>query len=44
MPDPVPPPQPLWKRLAWMGAIWLASVSALGLVAWALRLWLERSA
>jgi hypothetical protein len=31
---------PLWKRLAWMAAIWAASVVALGLVAGVIRLWL----
>ncbi|HWD67833.1 MAG TPA: DUF2474 domain-containing protein, partial [Caulobacteraceae bacterium] len=28
---------PLWKRLAWMAAIWAASVLALGLVAEVIR-------
>ncbi|WP_104490990.1 DUF2474 family protein [Paracoccus denitrificans] len=28
---------PLWKRLAWMAAIWTASVLALGLVTMAIR-------
>ncbi|WP_420964441.1 DUF2474 domain-containing protein [Bradyrhizobium sp. B120] len=28
---------PLWKRLAWMAAIWAASVIALGLVAGLIR-------
>jgi len=32
---------PLWKRLAWMAAIWCASVLALGLVTLAIRLWLS---
>lgn len=32
---------PLWKRLAWMAAIWAASVMALGLVAGLIRLCLE---
>ncbi len=32
---------PLWKRLAWMAAIWAASVSALGLVAGLIRLCLK---
>ena len=32
---------PLWKRLAWMAAIWAMSVTALGFVAWVLRLWLH---
>lgn len=34
-------PRPLWKRLAWMAAIWAASVSFLGAVAWVIRLWLS---
>lgn len=33
--------QPLWKRLGWMVAIWLASVLALGMVASVLRFWLK---
>ncbi len=37
---PREPHQPLWKRLAWMAGIWLASVTVLGLVAWIIRLWL----
>jgi len=32
---------PLWKRLAWMIAIWAASVLALGVVSLLLRLWLK---
>ena len=32
---------PLWKRLAWMVAIWSASVAALGVVSLALRFWLN---
>jgi len=31
---------PLWKRLAWMGAIWLASISLLGAIAMVIRWWL----
>ena len=32
---------PLWKRLAWLAAIWAGSVLALGAVAYGLRLWLK---
>ena len=32
---------PLWKRLTWMAGIWAASVLALGVVAYALKLWLR---
>jgi hypothetical protein len=32
---------PLWKRLAWMAAIWAASVAALGIVAMLLKIWLR---
>ena len=32
---------PLWKRLAWMAAIWAMSVAALGLVALVIRAWLH---
>ena len=35
------PAIPLWKRLAWMIAIWAASVLALGVVSLLLRLWLK---
>lgn len=31
---------PLWKRLAWMAAIWTMSVAVIGAVAYILRLWL----
>ncbi|WP_229956316.1 DUF2474 domain-containing protein [Parasphingorhabdus litoris] len=31
---------PLWKRLAWMAAIWLMSISVLSVVAYVLRLWI----
>lgn len=32
---------PLWKRLAWMAAIWGMSVGALALVAMVLRAWVR---
>jgi hypothetical protein len=35
------PRLPAWKQLAWMVAIWAASVTALGIVAGILRLWLK---
>ncbi len=38
MPPPDPERAPLWHRLGWMAAIWVASVAALALVAGALRL------
>ncbi len=31
----------LWKRLAWMAAIWAASVAVLGVVAMLLKAWLR---
>lgn len=33
-------PGPLWRRIAWMAAIWAASVLALGVVAEVIRVWL----
>ncbi len=38
---PDPQPGPLWKRIAWLAAIWGMSVLALALVAGLLRLWLR---
>lgn len=32
---------PLWRRLAWMAAIWGMSVAVLGAVATVLRTWLN---
>ncbi len=32
---------PFWKRLAWLVAIWAASVAALGIVAFIIRFWLR---
>ncbi|TMM46674.1 DUF2474 family protein [Qipengyuania marisflavi] len=40
-PPEAPPEPPLWQRLAWLAAIWAASVAALGVVAYALRLWIS---
>ncbi len=34
-------PAPGWKRLAWFVAIWAMSVTALGIVAYAIRLVLK---
>ena len=33
-------PTPLWKRLAWMVAIWAAGVVSLGVIAMILRYWI----
>jgi hypothetical protein len=32
--------RPLWRRLAWMAAIWVVSVAALAALAGLLRLWI----
>jgi len=32
---------PWWQRIAWMAAIWAASVAALGVVAGIIRWWLR---
>ena len=32
---------PLWKRLGWMAGIWAMSVMTLGVVAYAIKLWLR---
>lgn len=34
-------PPPLWRRLAWMIAIWSLSVAAVGLVGLVIHLWLR---
>lgn len=31
---------PLWQRLAWLVAIWTASVTGLGIVAFIIRSWI----
>jgi hypothetical protein len=31
---------PVWQRIAWMAAIWFASVGAMALVSLAIRAWL----
>ncbi|MEW4448851.1 DUF2474 domain-containing protein [Qipengyuania sp. JC766] len=47
MDGPAPDPSaeadrsPLWKRLLWLAAIWVGSVSILGMVAYGIRLWLK---
>ncbi len=33
--------RPLWQRLGWMAAIWLASVTVLGIVGYVIRLSLK---
>ncbi|OMG67752.1 hypothetical protein AUR59_008640 [Stutzerimonas balearica] len=35
--EPGPQQRPLWQRMAWLVAIWSASVLALSVVAWLLR-------
>ena len=36
-----PDDAPLWKRLAWMVAIWVVSIAVLGAVAVIIRTWLK---
>jgi hypothetical protein len=36
-----PTPGPWWQRLLWLAGIWTASVAALALVSFAIRLWLK---
>ena len=36
-----PKDRPLWQRLVWMFAIWLTSITVLGLVASLIRFWLK---
>ncbi len=39
---PTDSPDPRWwVRMAWLVAIWVASVASLGIVAWAIRSWLK---
>lgn len=33
--------QPIWKKLAWMAAIWAGSVLVLGMVSYSIRLLLQ---
>ena len=33
--------RPLWQRLGWMLAIWVVSITVLGLVAYGIRFWLK---
>ena len=33
-------PGPLWKRLLWFAALWLAGLASVGALAWLLRLWI----
>lgn len=35
------PEPPLWRRIAWLVAIWVASVAVLGLIAGVIRLALK---
>ncbi|MXP13804.1 DUF2474 family protein [Altererythrobacter confluentis] len=39
--EPAGDDAPLLHRLAWMAAIWLGSVTALGIIAYVIRAWLN---
>lgn len=41
MPEQKGSPNPLWRRLLWFAALWLASVAAIGAVAYLIRIWLN---
>ncbi|MBH3427023.1 DUF2474 domain-containing protein [Pseudomonas alkylphenolica] len=32
--------KPLWQRLGWLAVIWAGSVTALGIVAWLMRMFM----
>ena len=40
-PEPEAAPSPLWRRLAWFLALWIASVLALGVVVYVIKLALK---
>lgn len=39
-PNPGSGPGPLWQRLLWFVALWVAGVAVVGAVAYILRLWI----
>ena len=39
--EPAAPPSPLWRRVTWFLTIWIASVLALGAVAYLIKLALK---